>query len=183
MSDFRVRRAHVLSVAQASRRGFASLAWIGFALALALSDGCTKADPFPAETAALQTLIDDYQLKTYKRAEDGHVIDALLEGSRFDDAALALVGKFPQMEGMSLQGSSVTDEGLEKLPVLKNLNRMNIIAPKITDRGLMALAKMPSLSNVWMIETPTLTAKGREALKKASPAVNLHVMNRPSKMK
>ena len=42
--------------------------------------------------------------------------DLILEGARFKDDAVALAGKFPMLEGMSIMGSAITDEGLESFP-------------------------------------------------------------------
>jgi hypothetical protein len=153
-----------------------ALAWIGISLTLA--GGCTRTDPFAAETAALKTLTDDYKLEKHKKDPDGHVSDLILEGARFDDGALALAGVFSQMQGLSLQGSTVTDAGLEKLPAIKTLIRMNIIAKGITDRGLLALRKQPSLQDVWLVINDKLTDDGMASLKKANPGVRLHVMGR-----
>ena len=163
----------------------ALLALIGLGIGLAVMAGRTQADRFPAETAALQSLIDDFKLEdeAHKHDSDGRVNDLLLEGPRFKDDAVAFAGKFPMLEGMSIMGSAITDEGLEKLPVLKCLNRINIMAPAITDRGLLALRKMPSLQDVWLVENDKLTAAGRENLNKTNPAVRLHVMNRPQNAK
>ena len=154
-----------------------AISWLGFGLALALAGGCTKADPYPAETAALKTLIDDYKLEWHKKDENGRVIDVHLEGARYDDGALAIAGKFPELEGMSIARSGITDDGLEKLPVLKNLQMLNIMARGVTDRGLLALrTKMPSLKDVWLAETDKLTPAGMDSLKKTNPGVRIHVM-------
>ena len=75
--------------------------------------------PFPAEAAALKTLIDDYKLEWHKKDENGRVIDVHLEVPRYDDGALGVAGTFLQLEGMSIAWSRITDAGLEKLPVLK----------------------------------------------------------------
>jgi hypothetical protein len=147
-------------------------------VALALASGCTKSDPFPAEAAALQKLIDEYKLEWHKLDENGRVIDVHLEGPRYDDGALAIAGTFLQLEGMSIAWSQITDDGLEKLPVLKNLYMLNIIAPGVTDRGLLALrTKMPSLKDVWLAQTDKLTPAGMDSLKKSNPGVRIHVTN------
>ncbi|HEX3315342.1 MAG TPA: hypothetical protein VHR72_10650, partial [Gemmataceae bacterium] len=145
-----------VGILQPSRSGIGG---IGLGIVLALG-GCTKTDPFVAETAAVKTLTDDYKIKPPRKDEDGHVIDVNLEGKRFDDQALVAVGQFSHIEGMSIQGSAITDKGLEKLPVLKNLVRINIIARGVTDRGLAALQKMPSLKDVWLVDTDHLTPSG-----------------------
>ena len=103
------------------RCSVSAVAWIGLSIALALVGGCTKSDPFPAETAALKALIDDYKLKWHLLDQDGRVIDIRLEGPRYDDQAIALAGTFQQLEGISIARSSITDDGLEKLPVLKTV--------------------------------------------------------------
>jgi uncharacterized coiled-coil protein SlyX len=144
---------------------------------MATLDAPTTSGPFPAETAALKTLTDDYQMNAPKKDEYGHVTNVDLQGTRFDDQALAVVGQFLHMEGIVMQGSSITDQGLEKLPVLRNLARINIISSGVTDRGLLALHKMPSLKDVWLIETDRLTPSGMESLQKALPGIRLHVMN------
>ena len=158
-------------------RGGAVLALIGLGVGLAVVARSTQADRFPAETAAPQSLIDDFKLEDdqHKVDPDGCVNDLLLEGPRFKDGAIALAGKFPMLEGMSIMGSAITDEGLEKLPILKHLNRINIMAPAITDRGLLALRKMPTLQDVWLVENAKLTAAGRDSLTKTNPAVRLHL--------
>ena len=159
------------------RTSRSTIGWIGVGIVLALG-GCTKTeDRFAAETAAVKKLTEDYKVTLPKKDEDGHVIDVNLEGRRFDDEALIMAGQFLHVEGMSIQGSTITDKGLEKLPVLKNLARINIIARGVTDRGLVALQKMPSLKDVWLVETDTLTPSGRKSLEKTLPGIRLHVMN------
>ena len=164
-----------VGVRHSSRR---AIGWIGLGVVLALG-GCSRSssDPFPAETAALKKLTEEYKVKDPKKDEDGHVINLNLEGSRFDDEAIIAAGQFLQVQGMSIQGSAITDKGLEKLPPLKNLVRINIIARGVTDRGLAALAKMQSLKDVWLVENDHLTRSGMRNLEKSLPGIRLHVMN------
>jgi prepilin-type processing-associated H-X9-DG protein len=159
-----------------------AVAWIGFSIALPIIGGCTKADPFSAETAALKTLIDDYKMEWSKKDESGRVIAVRLEGPRFNDQALAVAGTFKELEGISLSNSKITDEGLEKLPVLKILQRIRITGTGVTDRGLLAIrTRMPSLKQVWLNETDKLTPVGIDGLKKSNPSVSIHVENTPNK--
>ena len=158
-----------------------AISWLVLATALALVGGCSKADPHPEETAALKTLLDDYKLEKHEMDTDGRVIILKLEGVQFDDSAVALAGKFPELQRLSIWKSTITDAGLEKLPVLKNLVKMNIIAHGVTDRGLLALRKQPSLKDVWLVETEHVTAAGMDSLKKANPGIRLHVMNKDKK--
>ena len=170
--------ADLAGLAGVRRWSLSAALWIAFGSAVTSGSGCTRADPFVAETAALKTLTDDYKLEKHRKDPDGHVSDVTLEGARFDDGAIALAGAFTQMQGLSLQGSTVTDAGLEKLPPIKTLIRMNIIANGITDRGLLAMRKQPSLQDVWLVVNDKLTEDGMASLKKANPGVRLHVMGR-----
>jgi hypothetical protein len=158
-----------------------AVSWLGLGIALAFAGGCTKSPPFPEEDAALKTLIDEYQLKRYKKDKEGQMIDVTLEGPRFDDKALALAGTFLQLRGMSIARSKVTDAGLEDLPVLKNLQQLNINAPGVTNRGVLAVsAKMPSLKHVWYVESDKVNAAAIEGLKKTHPGVQVHDENKPN---
>ena len=116
MTDF--SESHPVGIRRPSRL---ATAWLGIGIALALVGGCTKSDRFAAETAALKTLVEDYKLEKHEKEPKDMMIILKLEGTQFDDNALALVGNFPELQRLCIWKLTVTDAGLEKLPVLKNL--------------------------------------------------------------
>ena len=180
MESTRVIESSKLRPAGVRRSLRPAVVWL--VLCVAFAGGCTKTDdPHADESATLKSLLDDYKLDNYEKNSEDRVAHVRMEAPRFDDNALALTGKFKELQGLSIWKSAITDAGLEKLPVLKNLQSANIMADGVTDRGLKALARQPSLQDIWLVENDRITAAGMDALKKVLPSVRLHVMNRPAK--
>jgi hypothetical protein len=155
--------------------------WLVVALFLqSVAAGCARPPGMSeGEKAVLQQLADhDAQ---HEIDEKFRVTKLALEGRHVTDAELEEIAKLPYLRKLSLQKTSVTDAGLLKVCELKRLENLGITDTLVTDRGLTYLEKMVSLQNVWVTQNKRLTVQGIEALRRALPRLNVHVMNRSKK--
>lgn len=130
------------------------------------------------EQAALKVLLSEYELKRFKKDDNGAIIDLSLEGSRFNDQAMEYTAKFKDLESISFNWSNITDAGIDKLPSQPQLRLWTLAGTRITDRGIIAMAKKaPSLQHVWLEVGNQLTQKGINKMKSINPGVKVHVLN------
>ncbi len=76
----------------------------------------------------------------------GNVVGVSLPYNRqIDDADLALVGEFKNLQHLNLNLTAITDTGLRNLSDLHQLQTLKLASTEITDEGLIHLHRMPEL--------------------------------------
>jgi len=61
---------------------------------------------------------------------------SVIRGERFDDRAMALLRKFPQLQRVWIHGANISDAGMAYLADLKDLRSLSLDHCPITDAGL-----------------------------------------------
>ena len=84
------------------------------------------------------------------------------------DETLRLVGRFMELQELSLDGADVTDAGLASLRGLTALQRLNLARTGLTDAGLSHLKKLAGLREIDLRGTQ-LTSAGVRELRRALP--------------
>lgn len=100
-------------------------------------------------------------------------IDQLvLDGSRFNDAGMAELHRFP-LQWIGLSETDITDVGMTKLTACPDIAFLTLGKTKLTDASLDAVARFPKLEELYLDELPVSDA----GIAKLAGARNLKHLN------
>lgn len=78
-----------------------------------------------------------------------HVMgDSLARRARVDDASLAVLRGYAELESLCLTGTDVTGSGLAEVAKPDALRKLNLSATKVTDDGLRHVGALPNLTDL-----------------------------------
>ena len=86
------------------------------------------------------------------------------------DEGLKIVGRFPDLERLTLQRAPITDAGLAHLKDCKKLSLLRLYDTAVTDRGLRSLAKLQSLRSLSLEQTNVTDSGLRQPRRAGCPS-------------
>jgi hypothetical protein len=95
-----------------------------------------------AALAELQTYGADVQF------HKGRVVGLSFSGAGFEESALALLDRLPQLERLVFIDARLGDAGLESISQLEDLKQLLLFDAAVTDRGLAHLERLPNLTTL-----------------------------------
>jgi hypothetical protein len=97
-----------------------------------------------------------------------YLVEANLGGSNVNDAALAELDSFRNLEKLNLSGTKVTGIGLRALITLPRLTHVNVCETPVDDDGLLVLLQLDSLKAVYTAGSK-VTDPGRAEFRRRRP--------------
>jgi len=127
----------------------------------AVSDAGPKRQARPRVTI-LSHEFDDQMLAKLKA--QGPLQAVWLRGQFTDEYLKKIIGQFPDMEDLSVQGSEITDAGIAEIARLKRLRKLSLFEVSVTEAGLAHIATMGRLEHLLLCSFERIDDSGLKKL-------------------